>query len=338
MMSRSLQIIGLMLSLASAGCDKLPSNAPSAAQTGYIAFVGAAEDDPYWPVLRASAEQYREGLGGLRLVTKAPSTRSAAAQIQLLHALPASSLRGICIVPADAKSDALRDALCELETRGVKVITLVDRVSCADELPFAGVDEVALGHAMADALIETLHGEGTVALLVDGTAERHIEDRLVGFRERMRSAPGVRVQKEIDAQRDPSGAKRAMQEYTERFPRLDAWVAIDNWPLQDVSGEPLLLPTDCRLITSTPLPQYWGRLRDRTCAALIGVRYERIADAALRMCSAAAQQEPLPSRIYLAPPVTVTAKNLNWYQAYWFESLKRPTDVRQTEETVDDAP
>ena len=182
---------------------------------------------------------------------------------------------------------------------------------------------------MADALIGALNGDGTTALLLDGQAGQAGADRLIGFRERLRSAPSIDIQKEIDLDGESASAFRRMQEYSERFPRLDAWVALDNWPLRDVAAVPSILPPHCQLVTSTPLPGHWERIRDRTCAALIGVRYERIAEAALRMCTAVIQREPLQSGTYLAPPITVTAKNLRWYQSYWFESLERPADLRE---------
>ena len=114
-----LSTVGLLLGLTLAGCEDLPLPTPVAAQDGYIAFIGASEDDPYWPLLRATAERYRAALGGLRLITRSPLTPSAEAQIRLLRELPTSSMRGLCIVPADP--DALGETLCELRTRGVSV-------------------------------------------------------------------------------------------------------------------------------------------------------------------------------------------------------------------------
>lgn len=290
-----------------------------------MAFIGAAEDDELWPILSATAERYREGLEGLELTAQAPKVRSADEQLQLVRSLQVPGLRGLCIQPVDP--DALRDLLCELQTKGVVVVTMLQPVRCTDPLPYSGLDNLAIGEALADVLVAELAGKGSIAVLTDSNGSQAVHDRLVGFHERMRQAPGIGILRELDCDGSPVLAERLIREYLERFPRLDAWVAVEDWPLREHPRDQPLLTGGCRLVMTGIRPKYWAFLSDGTCAALVGAEYERVAESALRMCMIAIQGEPLPIRTYLAPPVTVTTRNLNWYRAKWFEARKRPERV-----------
>jgi len=289
---------------------------------GFIAFLGADENDPLWPTMSATAERYREGLGGLDVVTRAPKVRAANAQIALLRELHTPQLRGVCIEPAHG--ELLRDTLCELQTRGVAVVTMMQRIVCEDPLPLASVDEMAMGRALADAVITELNGAGSIAVIADSGAAPGVRDRTIGFDERMAIAPSIGILRRLDCAGNAFVAERMIGEYMERFPRLDAWVSLENWPLRELDGDKRLLPEKCQLVTTTPYPEYWPRLYDGTCGALVGAEYERIAEAALQMCLVSARGEPLASNVYLAPPVTVTVRNLSWYRVNWFKARERP--------------
>jgi len=326
---------GLALGLLPA-CERgEPARAPQSRQ-GFVAFIGASQDDPLWPTLSATADRYREGLGHMGLEIRAPKIRSANAQADLIRALHSPQMRGLCIEPAD--QEIMRDVLCELQVKGVAVVTMMKPIECEDPLPFAGLDEMAVGQALADAVVTTLDGKGTIAVL-DGDEELPaLRDRGIGFRERMRQWPAVDILREMNCDGKPFVAERMIRDYMERFPRLDAWVALDDWPLREFPGEPRLLPKTCQLVTTNPYPCYWPLLYDGTCAALVGSEYERVAQEALHMCQIAIQGEPLSLDHYLAPPVTVTVRNLNWYRRNWFKHSAHVADATdaETAETSDD--
>jgi ABC-type sugar transport system substrate-binding protein len=286
--------------------------------------VGAVEDDPLWPTMSATAERYREGLGGLTLVARAPKVRAANAQIQVLRELHTPKLRGVCIEPVH--TELMRDILCELQTKGIAVVTMRHRIACEDPLPFAGIDEMAIGRALADAVADALEGAGSVAVLVDESGTQATRDRAIGFHERMERWPNVGILRELDCEGNAFVAERMVRDYMERFPRLDAWVSLDDWPLRELAADKRLLPESCRLVTGPPYPQYWPRLYDDTCVALVGAEYEGVAEAALRMCAVATRGEPLTTSTYLADPVTVTVRNINWYRVNWFKLRERPAN------------
>lgn len=327
-------IVPLGALIVCAGCEE-HAQPVAAKKADFIAFIGPVEDDPLWPLMRATAEHYRDGLTDLDLVARAPSTRSADEQIRIIRELEGKALRGLCIEPVDPQ--VLRDVICKLQTDGVVVVAMMQRIECEDPLPFAGVDEMAVGGAIAEALRRAVGGPGTVAVMTDSTAGQRVSDRTLGFRERMRLETDLKVLREFDCKGDTAESERIVREYMERFPRLDAWASLDNWPLRNLNVERPLLPSSCRMVTTTPLPEYWPRIRDRTCAALVGVKYERIAESALGMCAALVQREPLQTWTYLAPPVTVTEHNLNWYRVNWFEMCKRPEGAESDDAASPDA-
>jgi hypothetical protein len=108
-----------------------------------------------------------------------------------------------------------------------------------------------------------------------------------------------------------------LREYMERYPRLEGWIAIDNRPLRDLGHDERLLPESCRLVTYGPFPIYWPRLSDGTCCAMVGAEYDQVAAVARRMCVTAARGESASLTSYFAPPITVTAKNLDEFKETW---------------------
>jgi ABC-type sugar transport system substrate-binding protein len=320
-------IVALAILIGLGGCEPPPATKQVSAAGGYIAVIGAAEADPLWPVFRGVAERSARGLGsqGVPVRVAAPAKGTPNAQIAAVRALQGPDMRGLCIHPVD--SLMMREVLCELQTQGVAVVTMMQRIECADPLPFAGIDEVAAGKELAEVLLGLLDGAGTAVILSDASAPRSTLDRQLGFTERLNLSSGIEVQRELDCDGNAFVAARMMRDYMERFPRLDAWVALDNWPLRDLAADQRLLPAGCRLITTKPYPAYWSRLTDGTCHALVGVRYERIPEAALRMCLAQMVGEPLSTEAYLAPPLTITERNLAWFRAHWQSTCRRPEDA-----------
>ena len=315
---RVLRVLGALAIIAvftRIGCEEGRRPLTPRSQRGFIAFVGASRNDPLWGVLRATAERYQAGLGGFEVRTAVPDILSPNAQINLLREMHSAEMRGLCIQPADAA--IMKDILEDLRIEGVPVVTMLTRIEAENPFVHAGLDELAIGRAMADAIFRALEGKGTIALLYDrGSTSRHA-DRYLGFKERIVQLPGVAVLRELDCQGNDFVAERLVRDYMERFPRLNGWVSIDNWPLRNIPSTERLLPRDCKMVTYGPFPQYWPRISDGTCHAIVGARYERVAENALRMCVTAARGEVLLLTDYLAPPVTITQRNLTRFKLSW---------------------
>jgi ribose transport system substrate-binding protein len=313
-----------VLVIGGGGCAPEAPNRPAIPghrATGTIAVIGAGQDDPRWPVIEATALRYGPLLGGFTVEAHTPAKTDAAAQIDLLAEVEKAKPRGVLIVPA--VPSVLGPVLDALRNRGIVVVTLFDRVENPNPFLFAGVDEVAAGRYLADAMCDALGGEGNVLVLTAPDAA-HLTDRALGLHNRLEDRPAIKVLREIDTQDNPFVAQRLLREYVERFPRLDGCIALDDWPLRGVPRDERILPPTCRMVTVRAVPSNWPRLVDGTCAALVTAPYDKIVEAGLRMCATAAQGQPVPATSYLADPLVITEANLQRYRASWYRSLELP--------------
>ncbi len=318
----------MVLALLVGGCEPQVTNpVPRRAAVGFIALVGASEEDPLWLTFRAAAESYRPNLAGFELRVAAPPQASVADQLALLRSFDPAQMRGLCIQPVDA---ALGEELQLLHQKGVAVVTMMTRVVGDESFPHTGVDEMAVGRAMADAALEAVDGKGAIAVVDHAGGDRALGDRRVGFSERLSALAGLNVLREFDCRGTPDTARTQIRDYMERFPRLNGWVALDNWPLRQWSAQTSLLPASCQIVSCKPYPEYWPLILDDTCHALVGARYEQIAEHALRMCVTGAQGQLPTTRTFLAPPVTVTKQNLAWFRQHWFDTRKMPAEAAAT--------
>jgi ribose transport system substrate-binding protein len=319
-MTTLVALVPLLVSLA-CGCEPEP-NVAREEMKGVIAFVGVAGDDPIWRVLEATALRQQDTVGHLSIRVATPENPTANAQVRLLRRLYSPRMRGLCIQPADGR--AMQEILEELRSKGVAVVTMLETVPSHMDFMHAGVDDMAIGRAMADAIHDAVGSEGTIAIIHDEQRDVHYTDRYLGFQERLRNTPGIHVLRELDCKNNEFVARRQLRDFMERFPRLNGWVSIDDWPLRLIDPEERLLPASCTMVTYNPLPQYWPLIRNGTCHAIIGARYDLVAERAIHMCAAALYGELPSTGSYAAPPVTVTARNLTVFKLDWFKWREIP--------------
>ncbi len=285
-----MQVIGqaitaalLLNLLVACGCRR--DEAPlTYREAGFVAFVGVGEDDPVWPVLRASATRLHVelGLSKVPLRTAAPPTSSVNAQRNLIRKLHDEGMNALCVQVSDPKG--LVSTLDALAAQGVQIVTMMNPVRSTPPFIHAGPDDAAVGEALADALYDVLDGRGTAVLLHADSGSEASARRHVALVERLKSYPSIAVLFERDCQGSPDRARDTIAELMQRYPRLGAWVATDNCPLRKHADGPVSLPKSCRVVAVDPVPGTWWALEDGVAAAMIAVDYGAIAEHALTTC------------------------------------------------------
>ena len=297
------------------GCDPSPTPSGVRQDRRFIAVVGAGQDDPLWPVVSASAERCRPGLGKLELRTAAPEGVSVNAQARLIRQLQDEGLKGLCIQVIDPK--ATEAILRRLVKDGIVVVTLVREVASSEPYMHCGVSETSVGEAMADLVAEALREKGTLAVLHADAGQPHSRERHQAFNARLQGYAQLTVLREFDCGGDPARSRDLIRQCMARYPRLNAWVSLDNWPLIGLGSQPLL-PPGCKLVTSDPNPSVWEALADGRCHAMVGADYGTIVRQALERCATAMEGNIVRSRTYLAPPRRVWAGDLHAYKLDWY--------------------
>lgn len=317
-----------------AGCDELGPPAPAAAKrSGVIGFIGASVDDPLWRVLYATAYRELESYPDFELKVAAPRIQSVESQIEIIEQMQSDDLLGICIVPIDPAP--LVELLNELRNKGLTIVTMINRVPTDNAFFFSGLDELAIGEAMAAALRKEVNDRGNIALMLDNHVDASRRLRLVGVRKGLESAIDVDILRELDCDNNIYTARSQARDFMERFPRLDAWVCVDDWLLRRRKPGEGVLPEGCVMVTYNPLPDNWRFLEDGTCSAIIGADYGQVAVHAVRTCITAISGEAPKIPSYVAPAITVTADNLHKFRSRWFEWRDLPLDTQTTKISSD---
>jgi ABC-type sugar transport system substrate-binding protein len=194
-----------------------------------------------------------------------------------------------------------------------------------------GFDEREVGKALAEAAAGVVE-EGTIALLHAGHRRPEWGSRLLGFEKEILSHPRVELFASRDCEGNPQMARDTIRDFTWRYPRLSAWVALNDWPLQGRGLQILPLPAGCRLITFGGTPNQWPLLDSGTCAAVVAANYGELGAKALRYCETALRQTTRYERRFDAPLRTVWPTNLKEYQrdwAYWATGEYPPNEFSE---------
>ncbi|UCG31653.1 MAG: substrate-binding domain-containing protein [Phycisphaerales bacterium] len=315
-LSACVLLVSLAVTAGLAGCKPETPSGASVPAGKYIGFVGVGADDPLWQVLRAGAERFPSEPGHLAVRFFTPQTASPQEQVRLLRGLVGDlNLKGLCVQVSDP--EALQGVLGEMAVHGVSVVSMVRDVPEAYRTVFCGVDEGALGRALAEAAAEAADGEGNVMVLVSDLDDPAYGRRLEAFRDAIRLEPDIHVLGYVECQADGVAARRELREGSRRFPSLEVWVMLDNWAFRGWDEAEPLVGAGCRLIAVDPLPEVCKYLESGLCFALVGGVYGDIGYEAMRNCRLAIGSPRLVKLEFLVPAMIVRASELEEYRAQW---------------------
>jgi ribose transport system substrate-binding protein len=181
--------------------------------------------NPAYDAARAAADRVAAEAGA-RTIHYVPETPDDVGEQKALVAEAlAAGVSGVVFNPTD--DVAMREDLERFAQAGLPTAVFINRMD-GPQLTFVGSDDIAIGYAVAKALIAGLGGKGRLVAL-DGTpSARTARDRAEGLRRAVAEHPAVElVDRRIGyLQRAP--AKAAMDELLASQPQIDGvWTAND---------------------------------------------------------------------------------------------------------------
>ena len=318
-------LLGMLAAVMLAGCEdrSLPPELASQPadqslftrdEYGEIAVVGASASDPLWPVIQASARRFAPNIEA-QVRFHAPAAASPQAQIDLIRSLLTPNLRGLCVQVSEpaALSGVLQDAI----NRGVPVVSIGHPAPATVRVGHVGFDDDEIGRLLASAVAKALDDDGTIMVLHAGSEHPAYGLRLAGFRREIRLHPRIDVFAELDCRGSSLEARRLIRERMERYPRLDAWVWLDDWPLQDEADLSTLLGPTCKVVMFGGYPSHWPLLRSGRSPVVVTADFSELGAKAVQFCDTALRE---PSRFesrYHAPLRTVWSIMLDAFVADW---------------------
>ena len=181
--------------------------------------------NPAYDAARAAADRVTAEAGA-RTIHYVPETPDdVGEQKALVSRALAAGVSGVVFNPTD--DQAMREDLERFAAAGIPAAIFINRME-GPALTFVGSDDIAIGQAVAKALIAGVGGKGRIVAL-DGTpSARTARDRAEGLRRAVAEHPGIEL---IDSrigylQRPP--AKAAMAELLAKHAQIDGvWTAND---------------------------------------------------------------------------------------------------------------
>ena len=334
---RSLLTATVISTIALAGCSREES-VERPEQVGFIAVVGAGDNDPLWPVLAATASRHVAAWQALPVRIEAPSRVSSNAQTQLIRKLEAEGMRALCVQVVDV--DASRSLLESLRRRGVVVVTMIDEVRVSPPFQHCGWDEHALGEKMAVALGKALYGRGLEvisdpnvgmkeiaiiapsALIASMASGDQAESagaairRYRGFRSALTKRSAIEVLEECPCD-DPSELPAVILRIAERFPTLDGCVLVDGWSAGSVPPKVAKIIRDRIVVTPHPFPSMWPLTETEARVIAVRADYGSIAPLALDQALAALQGGMSRRRKIEVDLTVVTERDWTGYRAQY---------------------
>lgn len=318
-LARGLRAAALAL-LCNCGCG---NDAPSEkeaerikAKRGFVAFVGAGENDPLWPVLRASAQRQEAAGGTMEVRYFAAAGGTSREQADLLEGLRDADFRGLCIHAKDPETIA--PVLASVQSRGVVIVSMVHAIAGQGPVSHVGLDETAVGRELARATSEVFGSQRVTLMLIHaGHTRVGYGPRYLAFQEGLNLANHISVLGEFDCGGDGGLARRIIRERSELYPRLTAWVAIADWPSEEGVAEGTFLGPGIRYITFGGLPGQWDRVSRGMSPCLVAADYGEIGGRALQLCESAVRSPVQPGQVVHVPVMTITPANLESYKQRW---------------------
>jgi len=263
--------------------------------------------NPAYDAARGAADRVAAE-SGARTVHYVPATPDdVGEQKALVSEALAAKPAGVVFNPTD--DEAMQEDLARFAAAGVPVAVFINRMP-GPALTFVGSDDVAIGRAVATALIEGLGGKGRIVAL-DGTpSARTARDRADGLRRTVAEHPGIEL---IDSrvgylQRAP--AKAAMDELLAQHPRIDGvWTANDMMAFGAVDA---LAAAGRRapVVGINGLPEAIANIERGTMLATADFSALNIAAIATRAVLRRLAGQPVPQEI-LVPAELIDRKNID---------------------------
>ncbi|UCD29969.1 MAG: substrate-binding domain-containing protein [Planctomycetota bacterium] len=338
-MFHRVRLAGLLLMIGiltpTGGCEEGPvtqdtttKNNQRGSDKGFIAFVGAGEKNPLWPILKTGSRRYTRYMGDIEFRYFSPKGHSPKDQIELLKTLEDPKMRGLCIQIIDP--DAIRFILEKMFTRGITIVSMINPAPERIRVGHVGFNDENIGEAIAKATIEVLGGTGSIMVLHADTDHPTYGPRLTAFEKKLASHREIDIYAKINCHANPLEARDEIRRRSARYPRLSAWVALDDWPIREIQEVKTLFAPGCKFVTFGGLPSHWPLIRSGTSPVMVAAHYRNLGYEASRFCEMEIRHESHFKHIDHAQIRFIRPTNLNEYidnWSYWSTGLYTKKEI-----------
>jgi ABC-type sugar transport system substrate-binding protein len=264
---RHLAAVALVCLLGSA-CQSKPAE-PSPRSTN-ILVIGRCTDSDSWPVLKAASIAFMRDNKTVNVEVAAPQVESSAQQRDLLATSRSKGAQAVCISPLDPAGIATE--IDELVRSGIPVVTFDLDVPQSSRSVYCGPRGSDMGEEAARACSLTLErGSSRMVILLHAGPDREpYGERYRSFKAAIEAVDGAKILRDLDCHASTSEAVRMVSIESQKYPRVGAWVMLDDWAITRTPIEPADWPSKCAVVLCNASNKYCPELRAGRVSALLG--------------------------------------------------------------------
>lgn len=299
----------LFFSLTPWGCERAPESAERP-RGNVVILIGPAAREPTWPVAIRAADSVEQARPWVRIERRAPEEASPVAVYRILDELTPQPGRTLCIWPCDVQ--AVRSRLSALSDAGLPVVLLGRDLPDCGRAAFAGVGEREIGEALAGACLRLLPADRpTIGLLHAAESDRAQAERRDAFRAALAQDGRGEILREVDCSGRELESRRMLAGEVARYPRMGAWVLLDDWPMRGAPLGEAFAPAGTPVVLYSAGATALERLRAGTVAAVVTCDHRRMFERGLAMAAELARGKELPNNEEWVAPITLTRADVD---------------------------
>jgi ribose transport system substrate-binding protein len=189
--------------------------------------VTKALDSEWWQRVKAGAEDEAKANPGVRLVVLAPEREvNVDQQVSILEDQITNRVAALAVAPTGAAE--VIPVLDRARGAGIPVVIFDTDVNWPSKVSYVGSDNRRAGRLGGEYIIKLLSGKGKVAVIRGILGVLTHEDRLAGFQEALREAPGIETVAVQPANSERALGMSVMENLLTRYPDLRAVFATND--------------------------------------------------------------------------------------------------------------
>jgi ribose transport system substrate-binding protein len=201
-------------------------SAPALADGEVIAVFTKNQTNPYFQNVRVGADTAAKAMNAKITHYIPTKPDSIPEQISQVEDVVIKKPQAIVFVPVDYK--ALVPSVEKLNSANIPVINFIDRLSGGKVESFIGADDYSIAKATAQRLIKAMDGKGNVVIIEGVKGALTNVDRMRGFNDALKDAPGIKVLASQPGNYQRLAALQVMENLMQSFPQIDGVLAAND--------------------------------------------------------------------------------------------------------------
>ena len=201
--------------------------APAARADGEtIAVFTKNQTNPFFQAIRVGAELAAKQMNA-KVINYIPTKPdSIPEQLSQVEDVIVKKPNAIVFIPVDYK--AMTPSVEKINAAGIPVVDIVDRTSGGKFLAFVGSSDYNLGVEIGRTMTKALGGKGNVIILEGVKGALTSMDRVRGFNDALKEAPGIKLLASQPANYQRLQALQVMENLLQSYPKVDGVLAAND--------------------------------------------------------------------------------------------------------------